>query len=165
MSDNKAVLRDASARGLEVLDVEAWNGPLVGEVLKGAARVILALPMDSRDMPARLRAGWPAVVRDATESYGYEVARESRVRPSGREIDQAMAVMVWLTWINDQRTHRIVVGRIFGASWRRLSLKDGRTESWLQRGVWTPVREAMAARLENEKISTKDFTECMNFDK
>jgi len=60
------------------LECPLWDEVAVKARLEEAAETLKAMTLNSRDRPARLGSGWPDVVRQSCDAYGYG---EVRVRP------------------------------------------------------------------------------------
>lgn len=91
-------------------DVDA---AFVTAVLEDAGRTLIALPMPKNGMPAELRAGWPDVVHDFAEAYGWLTSAEDNrpARPSVKAIRRMDMAYDWLWLVSDVRKRRIVFAR------------------------------------------------------
>jgi hypothetical protein len=134
-----------------------WTWQAVGVVLTGAFEALLAQPLGPRDIPADLRAGWPDVLHDAREAYGYDPARRRPLRPNARQLEQACRVVGWILWVERERDRRVVAGRLCGLTWRRLAEFDGRSQEHLRQKVWPRALAGIAARLDAEQNISPDL--------
>jgi len=109
-----------------------WGGDEVKARLKEAAQVLKCISLGNRDLPARLGASWPDVVRQGMEAYGYGPPSRRPVSPTPAAITRADESVMWLLWL-DEVARRIVWGRASGIPWRRLEDMDGRSHMTLRR--------------------------------
>ena len=77
---------------------------------------------------------WPGYVRDWWHAYNSSEAPEVRPgAPAPEAIDQLDEVVQWCYWLHDSADQRIVMGRMFDVSWRKLQSMDGRSEPTLRK--------------------------------
>ena len=81
--------------------------------------------------PGALRSGWPDVVHQAHEAYGWTAERMRPPRPSPAQITRMDEAIGWLLWLDGQE-RKIVWARSMGVSWRRIEDLDGRSIRTLQ---------------------------------
>lgn len=83
-----------------------------------AGRALKHLPQEAR--PAKNKAWWPLVIKQAQESYGYQEVTVTRRRPT---IDE-MTALEWLldaVWCLSEHQRAILLARVQGMSWRKIS--------------------------------------------
>lgn len=110
--------------------------------LEEAGRTLLAMG-NSGTMPAGYGRGWPDVIHDAAEAYGYEMASGRPRKPRGSEIDRMDKAFTWLTIIPADRfvLRRVVAARCLVSPmtgrhvypWRRLGRVLGADHRAVQR--------------------------------
>lgn len=69
-------------------------------------------------------SGWPDVVRESIESYGWNPATKVKLAPSARDISQMQEAMGWLLWIGVLE-RQIVWGMAEGRRIERLAWENG----------------------------------------
>ncbi len=74
------------------------------------------LPLDG---PSKLRAAWPDVLHEASESYGWNTPKVTRERPSPEEITKLDRLLP-LIYEMKEPTRTIVVGRMMGLTWTKI---------------------------------------------
>lgn len=117
-----------------------------------AADTLRRLPRPSTR--PRLRR-WPAYARDWWHAYDGSEAPEVRPgRPPPAAIDQMDAVTQWPLWLDDVRSQRIVVSRMFNVGWREIQSLDGRSEPTLRK-AYRASPANIAVRLN--RLGTKVF--------
>jgi hypothetical protein len=90
--------------------------------LREACRILERTPFPKGSRPAQLRAGWPDVVREAADAYGYTATRNRPALPSPLELDRMDEALRWLLWV--EGTERTVLfARACGVTWRALQEK------------------------------------------
>lgn len=133
------------------------DADLVTHRFEDAGRTLLSLP-GGRCMPAGFGSGWPDIVRDAREAYGYQTNPHIRAPvPSAEAIDRMDATWTWVNLIPAHKppgaprgvysSHggavlrrllllRALVSPITGKhlfSWRRIALEHSTDHTAIQR--------------------------------
>lgn len=108
-----------------------WAWQHVEFALRGALRVIKALPYQSGDRPAEHTIIWPDYVQDYPDSN----ASSTGPRPTGEQVDQAMIATRWLHTVIAGRVRRGLTAYCAGAKWRKVKefAGDHRTARHLSR--------------------------------
>lgn len=103
--------------------------------MRRAIQTLRALP--ERDRHRELGTGWPDVVRDVFDAYGYSDARMPRFKPTPHDVSVMLDVLAWITWLEQQndgkRDARIIVARAFGVAWWLIGTRFGRNERTVRR--------------------------------
>jgi hypothetical protein len=130
--------------------------------LEEAGATLLALP--NRGPPLGMRVGWPEVVHDFHEAYGWTEATLRPPRPLAAQISRMDEALAWITLIPSDRyvLRRIVGCRALVApitgrhlfSWRRIGRLIGADDKSIPR--WHAQGIALIAEaLQAQKISPK----------
>lgn len=90
--------------------------------LREACRILERTPFPKGSRPAQLRAGWPDVVREAADAYGYTATRNRPALPSPHELDRMDEALRWLLWV-DGTERTVLFARACGVTWRDLQQK------------------------------------------
>lgn len=106
-----------------------WTEAAIKERLKEAADTLRRLPPGLRR--ARL-TGWPDVVRQAAEAYGYGTVATRLAAASPAAITRLDETLGWLFCL-DVEARRIAWARASGIAWRKLEDIDGRSHVTLRR--------------------------------
>lgn len=121
-------------------------------LLDRAIRTLRALP--DRERPRDLKNGWPDVVRDARDAYGYTEASAPRFTPTPHDVEIYLDVLGWLTWLEQQndgkRDAKVIVARACGFPWWAIGARFGRDPRTIQRwydGAVTRVYSAFQAEV------------------
>lgn len=125
-----------------------WNEQTVEKWLREAAQTIYGLRV-SGGAPLPLRAWWPEIRRVHEEAYGYHKPKVSPAIPGPAAIDRLRQVESWVNRWLEERERRIVWGRAFGRSPRRIaadfksrgvSISHVTVRKIYRQAVWTLVR-------------------------
>jgi hypothetical protein len=106
-----------------------WTEDAIKDRLKEAADTLKRLP------PGTVRqrmSGWPDVVRQAAEAYGYGAATTRLAAASPAAISRLDETLAWLFHL-DIESRRIAWARASGVPWRKLEDVDGRSHVTLRR--------------------------------
>ena len=122
---------DGGKRG-EDLECPLWDEAAVKTRLREAAETLRAMTLSCRDRPARIGSGWPDVVRQSCEAYGYSEVRVRPPAPPPTRISRADEAVTWLLWLTDAE-RRVSWARASGITWRRLEDIDGRSHVTLRK--------------------------------
>ena len=106
-----------------------WTEAAIKDRLKEAADTLRRLPPGMRR--ARL-TGWPDVVRQAAEAYGYGTVATRLAAASPAAITRLDETLIWLFCL-DVEARRIAWARASGVPWRKLEDMDGRCHVTLRR--------------------------------
>ncbi len=109
-----------------------WDRAAVKTRLEEAAETLRAMTLNCRDRPARVASGWPDVVRQSCEAYGYSEVRVRPPAPPPARISRADEAVTWLLWLTDAE-RRVSWARASGITWRRLEDIDGRSHVTLRK--------------------------------
>lgn len=109
-----------------------WNEAAVKARLEEAAETLRAMTLNCRDRPARVVSGWPDVVRQSCEAYGYNEVRVRPPAPPPARISRAEEAVTWLLWLTDAE-RRVSWARASAITWRRLEDIDGRSHVTLRK--------------------------------
>ncbi len=126
----------ASAAARE-LDYDAHRDGVAqcARLMERAIKTLRALP--ERDRPRQIKGGWPDVVRDPLDAYGYTEAKPPRFRPSPHDVSVMLDVLGWITWLEQQndgkRGAQMIVARAFGVPWWAIGSRFGRDPRTIQR--------------------------------
>lgn len=107
----------------------SWTEAVIKERLREAADTLRRLPPGVRRQ--RL-SGWPDVVRQAAEAYGYGTAVARLAAASPGAISRLDETLNWLFCL-DLEARRIAWARASGVPWRKLEDVDGRCHVTLRR--------------------------------
>lgn len=121
--------------------------------LEEAGATLLSLPQ--RGYGTGLRCGWPEVVHDIREAYGWMPAGPIRLTPSPQQVDAMDEALGWIALIPSDRyvLRRIVGARALVApgtgralySWVRIAVivgaNDKSVKAWHGQGIDIIVRE------------------------
>ena len=80
---------------------EPWTQDEVVSRLREAGETVRRLPKPRG--PAGYGSGWPDVVRDCREAYGYTEGKLKPPPPTPRAIDRTDEVFTWFRFLEDQR--------------------------------------------------------------
>jgi hypothetical protein len=109
-----------------------WSTADVKYRLADAARTLKQMPLPKGGLPrAGYGSGWPDIVRNAKEAYGYDPARNFRFTPASEKIARMEETIQWLFWVAKEELP-LVWGRASGITWRRLEDIDGRSRTTLK---------------------------------
>ena len=87
---------------LRVPDYSKQSFDFIRLRLVEAVETLHCLPLTGRDrLPKRLVSNMPPIVRQAWESYGYDLARAPRPTATKEQITRMEEAIEWLLWIKD----------------------------------------------------------------
>ncbi len=109
-----------------------WDKAEVKARLEEAAETLRAMTLSCRDRPARVGSGWPDVVRQSCEAYGYNEVCVRPPAPPPARISRAEEAVTWLLWLTDAE-RRVSWARASAITWRRLEDIDGRSHVTLRK--------------------------------
>lgn len=122
------------------------------DLMERAVKTLRALP--EKDRPRHIKGGWPNVVRDPLDAYGYTEAKPPRFRPTPKDVTNMLDVLGWITWLEQQndgkRDAQMIVARAFGVPWWAIGARFGRDPRTIQRwydGAVTRVYSAFTAEV------------------
>lgn len=106
-----------------------WAWQHVEFALRGALRVIKALPYQPGDRPAEHAIAWPDYVQD------YPDTGIRGPRPTGEQVDQAMIATRWINTVIAGRIRRGLTAYCAGVKWKKVKefAGDHRTPRHLSR--------------------------------
>ena len=125
---------------LRVRDYSKQSFDLIRMRLVEAVETLHCLPLTGRDRPPkRLVSNMPPIVRQAWESYGYDLSRPPRPTATKELITRMEEAIEWLLWIKDinRRTavwamaHRLLRSRID----RKMSCVRWTVYRWEREGI------------------------------
>ncbi len=136
-------------------DSELWTAAAVKARLEDAAESLRRLRAARHTFPAGFISGWPDVVQDTWDAYGFTAPRLRPPAPSARAIDRMDEAVGWIDRVGDEaeirrlverhrhgREHaeevviarrKIVWARACRIPWRRLEDIDGRSHTTLRK--------------------------------
>ncbi len=141
---SRAEIPPGGGRG-EGLECPLWDRAAVKTRLEEAAETLRAMTLNCRDRPARMASGWPDVVRQSCEAYGYDEVRVRPPAPPPARISRADEAVIWLLWLTDAE-RRVSWARASGITWRRLEDIDGRSHVTL-RNIQSSALECICKHL------------------
>ena len=120
--------------------LEPWTQDEVVNRLREAGDTVRRLPRPKG--PAGYGSGWPEVVRDAREAYGYTEAKVRPPAPSPGAIDRMDAVFDWFRFLADRpdemRAMWLAAG--CGYSFAQVGRIIGANRKTIRVRVWAAVR-------------------------
>lgn len=127
---------------------EHWTVTTVAARLEEAAMTMQALP----DWRLKgLRAGWPDVIHDRMDAYGWTDADAGHVPPGAEAIVRMDEVMQWMALLHDDRqAQKVVWARANRIPWRILVKRFRYSRSTLS-GQWKAALATIAFRLSRRK--------------
>ena len=128
--------------------------------LREAAATLKRMRLERWDVPSQRTAWWPDVVRQASESYGYDETKTPWVVPSPGAIDRMEEVLGWLLWL-ENGDQRLVWARASRLTWRQLETNDGRSRETLRK-VYDKALGVIVAQLA-EKPRKKHLAHLAKF--
>jgi hypothetical protein len=92
---------------------------------------------------------WPEVIHSEIELLQQEPEYRC-YRPSAASISEMEQTLIWITWINEPDTRKLIWSRAAGAPWKVICRQFGcgRTKAWQ---TWQQALEQIADRLNNEE--------------
>jgi DNA-directed RNA polymerase specialized sigma24 family protein len=121
----------ATVRGAVMLSIE--QRVVYRERFRDAARTLRMLRLSSTDAPAKLRSGWPEIVRtqrevfaaevDATPEQRRDMHRDRlnvRLTPTTKEVSDMDEVLRWLSFLTDEQ-RKVVFARALGMPARKIA--------------------------------------------
>lgn len=108
---------------IDILDVE--------KRFLRACKTCRALP-DREKRFHKVETGWPDVVRDATEAYGYSDATLPRFRPSPFDVSDMLTALAWARGLQPSE-FRLAWSRSFDLSFGQIGRKIGRSDETARR--------------------------------
>jgi hypothetical protein len=127
---------DASCASISVLappdGAPCWTSELVQAEIGTAYRVISQA--GGRPGPAGVKVVWP----ETRAEWGGHPDPGARLRPGVPEpeaISRAEAAVTWPKVVEDPADRKVLIGRCCGATFRQLSMLDGRSEPTLRKVV------------------------------
>lgn len=127
--------------------------------LREAGRIAKRTPFAKGSRPAQLRAGWPDIVRDTFDAYGYTAERGKPAIPSPVDLDRMDEAFGWL-WHVEGRERTILFARANGVTWRVLQERLDISHVTLAKIHRNGIARIAAAL---EKKSSTGFTNFRNF--
>lgn len=88
------------------------------------------------DLPSRVLAAWPDVVRSMREAYGYTPIRFRPPAPTAAAIDRLDQVLGWLLTLTGPAA-KVFGARVAGLSWPQIIGYLGTSESSARRLLWS----------------------------
>lgn len=119
---------------------EPWTVDEVVNRLREAGDTVRRLPKPRG--PAAYGSGWPDVVRDAREAYGYTEGRIRPAAPTPRSIDRLDEVFGWFTYLEDRRDEMRAMWAAVGCgmSFSQTARITGVTRKTIRVRVWAAVQ-------------------------
>lgn len=130
---------------------EPWTQEEIVQRLREAGDTVRRLPKPRG--PAGYGSGWPDVVRDAREAYGYTEGRLKPAPPTPRAIDRTEEVFTWFRFLDGQRDEMRALwiaagcGVSFAHTARILGIHRKTCRMW----VWASARRIVAGLNAPEK--------------
>lgn len=76
---------------------------------------------------------WPEVKSEMQEAYGWEPVRRTRYEPTRRDIDCFLDILDWIKLADAKQHYALLRQRAYGASWRRIADRRGRSDQYWRR--------------------------------
>lgn len=105
--------------------------PDVEQRLLQACRTIRALPDPDRRF-FRMHTGWPEVVQEVAEAYGYTDASVPRFKPSPKDVGDFLLALSWARPLH-KREFRFVWWRSFELSFKQMADRIHRSDETARR--------------------------------
>lgn len=124
--------------------LEPWTNDEVIHRFREAWDTVRRLPRAQG--PAQYGSGWPSIVQDARDAYGYTEATIRLAAPSPRAIDRTAEVFTWFRYFDgDAETMRIVwLCAGCGLSFARIARERGVSRDTVRARAWAGIRMVVA---------------------
>jgi hypothetical protein len=120
--------------------LEPWTDDEVAARLREAGDTVRRLPKPRG--PAAYGSGWPDVVRDAREAYGYTEGSIRPAAPTPRAIDRMMEVFTWFQFLegNVEEMRAMWISLGCGVSFANTARMFGVHRKTVGARTWAAVR-------------------------